>query len=162
MAIVIKDFHDVEGEITTYGSKMFADHVSEKSAPTVARLLQAGAIMIARTTTPEMAYAPMTRSELWGITRNPWNLEYSPGGSSGGSAAAVAAGMTTLADGTDGGGSIRIPASCCGLFGLKPTRARTPMGPDVGEGWSGLRPHPDHRGDLAIHFRQAVLQAELP
>lgn len=127
VAIVIKDFHDVEGEITTYGSKMFADHVSEKSAPTVARLLQAGAIMIARTTTPEMAYAPMTRSELWGITRNPWNLEYSPGGSSGGSAAAVAAGMTTLADGTDGGGSIRIPASSSGLFGYKPPFGRNPI-----------------------------------
>ncbi len=73
--IVIKDFHDVKGEITTYGSRMFADHVSEKSAPTVARLLDAGAILIARSTTPEMAYAPMTRSELWGVTRNPWNLE---------------------------------------------------------------------------------------
>jgi amidase len=125
--IVIKDFHDVEGEITTYGSKMFADHVSEKSAPTVARLLDAGAIMTARSTTPEMAYAPMTRSELWGITRNPWNLEYSPGGSSGGSAAAVAAGMTTLADGTDGGGSIRIPASCSGVFGYKPPFGRNPI-----------------------------------
>lgn len=125
--IVIKDYHDVEGEITTYGSKMFADHVSEKSAPTVARLLDAGAIMIARTTTPEMAYAPMTRSELWGITRNPWNLEYSPGGSSGGSAAAVASGMTTLADGTDGGGSIRIPASSSGVFGYKPPFGRNPI-----------------------------------
>ncbi len=125
--IVIKDYHDVKGEITTYGSKMFADHVSEKSAPTVARLLDAGAIMIARSTTPEMAYAPMTRSELWGITRNPWNLEYSPGGSSGGSAAAVAAGMTTLADGTDGGGSVRIPASSSGVFGYKPPFGRNPI-----------------------------------
>ena len=69
--IVIKDYHDVEGEITTYGSRMFEHHVSEKSAPTVQRLLGAGAILLARTTTPEMAYAPMTRSDLWGITRNP-------------------------------------------------------------------------------------------
>ena len=128
--IVIKDFHDVKGEITTFGSRMFADNVSEKSAPTVERLLDAGAIMLARSTTPEMAYAPMTRSDLWGITRNPWNLEYSPGGSSGGSAAAVAAGMTTLADGTDGGGSIRIPSSSSGVFGYKPPFGRNPI--DVG------------------------------
>ncbi len=125
--IVIKDYHDVKGEITTKGSKIFADHVPERSAPTVERLLEAGAIMIARTTTPEMAYAPMTRSALWGITRNPWNLDYSPGGSSGGSAAAVAAGMTTLADGTDGGGSIRIPGSCSGIFGYKPPFGRNPI-----------------------------------
>jgi|TARA_B100001123_G_scaffold148268_1_gene171712 Asp-tRNA(Asn)/Glu-tRNA(Gln) amidotransferase A subunit family amidase len=125
--IVIKDYHDVEGEITTYGSRMFEHHVSEKSAPTVQRLLGAGAILLARTTTPEMAYAPMTRSDLWGITRNPWNVDYSPGGSSGGSASAVAAGMTTLADGTDGGGSIRIPSSCTGIFGYKPPFGRNPI-----------------------------------
>ncbi len=128
--IVIKDFHDLEGEITTYGSRMFQNNVSTKSAPTVARLLSAGAILLARSTTPEMAYAPMTRSALWGITRNPWNTEYSPGGSSGGSAAAVAAGMTTLADGTDGGGSIRIPCSSSGVFGYKPPFGRNPI--DVG------------------------------
>jgi amidase len=128
--VVIKDYHDVKGEITTYGSRLFKDHVSDHSAPTVERLLAAGAIMFARTTTPEMAYAPMTKSELWGITRNPWNLDYSPGGSSGGAAAAVAAGMTTLADGTDGGGSIRIPASTSGVFGYKPPFGRNPI--DVG------------------------------
>jgi amidase len=125
--IVIKDYHDVAGEITTRGSRMFEHYVSERSAPTVERLLGAGAIMIARSTTPEMAYAPMTRSALWGITRNPWNLDYSPGGSSGGSAAAVAAGMTTIADGTDGGGSIRIPGSCSGIFGYKPPFGRNPI-----------------------------------
>jgi Asp-tRNA(Asn)/Glu-tRNA(Gln) amidotransferase A subunit family amidase len=125
--IVIKDYHHVEGRRTTFGSLMFKDHVSDHSAPTVARLLDAGAIMFARTTTPEMAYAPMTRSKLWGITRNPWNLEYGPGGSSGGAAAAVAAGMTTIADGTDGGGSIRIPSSCCGIFGYKPPFGRNPI-----------------------------------
>ena len=127
VTIVIKDYHDVEGEITTYGSRMFEHHVSEKSAPTVQRLLGAGAILLARTTTPEMAYAPMTRSDLWGITRNPWNVDYSPGGSSGGSASAVAAGMTTLAAGTDGGGSIRIPSSCTGIFGYKPPFGRNPI-----------------------------------
>ena len=124
--IVIKDFHPVAGETTTFGSRMFANHVPERSAPTVARLLDAGAIMHARTTTPEMAHAPHCRSDLWGNTRNPWNLDYGPGGSSGGAAAAVAAGMTTLADGTDGGGSIRMPAACCGHFGYKPPFGRNP------------------------------------
>ena len=124
--VVIKDFHAVEGEVTTFGSRMFADHIPRKSAPTVARLLDAGAIMHARTTTPEMAYAPYSRSDLWGVTRNPWNLDYITGGSSGGAGAAVAAGMTTLADGTDGGGSIRIPAGACGLFGYKPPFGRNP------------------------------------
>ena len=125
--IVIKDFHPVEGEITTFGSRMFENHVSDRSAPTVARLLEAGAIMHARTTTPEMAHAPHCRSDLWGNTRNPWNLDFGPGGSSGGAAAAVAAGMTTLADGTDGGGSIRMPAACCGHFGYKPPFGRNPI-----------------------------------
>ena len=124
--IVIKDFHPVAGEITTFGSRRFADHVPGKSAPTVARLLDAGAIMHARTTTPEMAYAPYSRSDLWGVTRNPWNLDFITGGSSGGAGAAVASGMTTLADGTDGGGSIRIPAGACGLFGYTPPFGRTP------------------------------------
>lgn len=128
--IVIKDFHPVAGEITTFGSRMFADHVPQHSAPTVARLLDAGAIMHARTTTPEMAHAPHCRSALWGTTRNPWNLEFGPGGSSGGAAAAVAAGMTTLADGTDGGGSIRMPAACCGHFGYKPPFGRNPTDRD--------------------------------
>ena len=124
--IVIKDFHPVAGEITTFGSRIFSEHVPEKSVPTVARLLDAGAIMHARTTTPEMAYAPYCRSDLWGVTRNPWNLEFGPGGSSGGAGASVAAGMTTLADGTDGGGSIRIPAGSCGIFGYKPPFGRNP------------------------------------
>ena len=117
----------MEGEITTFGSRMFENHVPDRSVPTVARLLEAGAIMHARTTTPEMAHAPHCRSDLWGNTRNPWNLDFGPGGSSGGAAAAVAAGMTTLADGTDGGGSIRMPAACCGHFGYKPPFGRNPI-----------------------------------
>ena len=128
--VVIKDFHPVKGEITTFGSRIFADHVPNSSAPTVERLLESGAIMHARTTTPEMAHAPHTRSELWGATRNPWNLDYGPGGSSGGAGAAIATGMTTLADGTDGGGSIRIPAGSCGIFGFKPPFGRNPTDRD--------------------------------
>ncbi len=123
----IKDFHAVRGEITTLGSRIYADTRSDNTAPTVERLFRAGAIMHCRTTTPEFAHSGATRSPLWGITRNPWNLAYGPGGSSGGAGAAVAAGMTTLADGTDGGGSIRIPSSACGLFGYKPPFGRNPL-----------------------------------
>jgi len=123
----IKDFHSVKGEITTLGSKIYADTRSDNTAPTVERLFRAGAIMHCRTTTPEFAHSGTTQSPLWGITRNPWNLDYSSGGSSGGAGAAVAAGMTTVADGTDGGGSIRIPSSACGLFGYKPPFGRNPL-----------------------------------
>ena len=91
----------------------------------------------ARTTTPELGLLPTTESTLSEITRNPWDLSRTVGGSSGGSAATVAAGVTPIATGTDGGGAIRIPSSCCGLFGLKPTLARVPLGPDVFEGWGG-------------------------
>jgi len=125
--IAIKDFHSVKGEITTLGSKIYANSRSDNTAPTIERLFRAGAIMHCRTTTPEFAHSGTTNSPLWGITRNPWNLDFGPGGSSGGAGAAVAAGMTTVADGTDGGGSIRIPASACGLFGYKPPFGRNPL-----------------------------------
>lgn len=123
----IKDFHAVAGERTTLGSRAFAENRPERSAPTVARLLDAGAIMHARTTTPEFAYAPITASPLWGVTRNPWSLEHAPGGSSGGAGAALAAGMTVLADGTDAGGSVRIPAAACHVVGYKAPFGRNPL-----------------------------------
>ena len=122
----IKDFHPVKGEITTFGSKIYKDFRPTYTAPTVQRLLDAGAIMHHRSTTPEFAYSGVTQSPLWGATINPWNRDYTPGGSSGGAGAVVAAGMTTLADGTDGGGSIRIPSSACGIFGYKPPFGRNP------------------------------------
>jgi amidase len=123
----IKDFHPVEGKITTFGSRLFKDFVAANTAPTVERLLEAGAIMHIRTTTPEFAHSSITKSPLWGATRNPWNPDYTSGGSSGGSGAAVAAGMTTVADGTDGGGSVRIPASACGIVGYKAPFGRNPL-----------------------------------
>ena len=125
--LVIKDYHPVKGELTTMGSIAFRDHRPNESAPTVARLLRAGAILLARSTTPELAFASVTHSPLWGVTRNPWNLEFAPGGSSGGAAAALAAGLTTLADGSDHGGSIRNPAACCGVVGYKPPYGRNPL-----------------------------------
>ena len=128
--VAIKDFHPVKGEITTFGSKIFENHRPEYTAPTVDRMLKAGAIMHQRTTSPEFAYSGATHSPLWGITPNPWNLEYTSGGSSGGAAAAVASGMTTIADGTDGGGAIRIPASACGIVGYKPPFGRNPLDRD--------------------------------
>ena len=128
LPVVIKDFHNVKGEVTTYGSRLHEHHRPARSLVYVDRLLRAGAILLARTTTPEFALLGVTHSVLWGVTRNPWNLALSPGGSSGGAGAALAAGMTTLADGSDIGGSIRIPASCCGVFGLKPSHGRVPSG----------------------------------
>lgn len=127
--LVVKDQHEMKGEITTFGSKLFENNVDKRSAPFVDRLLDAGAIAIGRTTTPEFASATVTYSKLWGVTRNPWNTRFTTGGSTGGGAAAVAAGMTVLSDGGDFAGSIRVPASCCGVFGYKPPAHRVPALP---------------------------------
>jgi amidase len=125
------------GTHTTGGSRLFRDFVADHDSEIVLRLKRAGLVVFGKTNTSELGLFTSVEPELFGATRNPWAADHSAGGSSGGAAAAVAAGMVPMAHATDGGGSIRIPASCCGLFGLKPTRARTPMGPDLGEGWSG-------------------------
>lgn len=126
----VKDFHALAGEITSYGSHVYAGVRSAYTVPTVERLLAAGAIVHARTRTPEFAHCGTCHSPLWGVTRNPWNLAFSPGGSSGGASSAVATGMTVIADGTDAGGSVRIPASASGVFGYKPPFGRLPLDRD--------------------------------
>jgi amidase len=126
------------GNITTSGSRLFADDVRDFDSELVSRYRRAGLVIFGKTTSPEFGLTTTTESLLFGKTRNPWNPSHTSGGSSGGASAAVASGIVPMAHASDGGGSIRIPASCCGLFGLKPTRGRMPFGPNVGEGWSGL------------------------
>jgi amidase len=120
------------------GSAFLKEFVPAHDSELVARYKRAGLIILGKTNTPEYGIVPTAEPKLFGPSRNPWNPERTTGGSSGGSAAAVAAGLVPMAHANDGGGSIRIPASCCGLFGLKPTRARNPLGPDFGDMFSGL------------------------
>jgi len=126
---LIKDLAFAEGELVALGSVFFRDYRADTTSALIERFQAAGLISLGRTNTPELGLLPTTEPTLYGPTANPWNLAHSPGGSSGGAAAAVAAGMVPMAHASDGGGSIRIPASACGLFGLKPTRGRTPQRP---------------------------------
>ncbi len=134
--IALKDSIDLAGELTTFGTDGFPEPARADSEM-VRRLRAAGAIVIGKTHLPELAICGFTESATWGISRNPWDLQRSPGGSSGGSAAAVAAGLVAIASASDGAGSIRIPAASCGLFGLKPQRGRVSLAPDL-EHWNGL------------------------
>jgi amidase/6-aminohexanoate-cyclic-dimer hydrolase len=137
---LIKDFGlFYKGITTSFGSRLFRNFVPDHHSTIVKRYLQSGLVIFGKTNTPELGLTVTTEPELFGPCRNPWNLTCTCGGSSGGSAVAVASAMLPAAHASDGGGSIRIPASCCGLFGLKPTRGRIPMGgPDAGEGWAGM------------------------
>ena len=131
----VKDLEDLAGLPTTHGSVPFRSHVAKTDSTQVARLRRAGAIAIGKTNTPEFGYTAFTKNRIFGVTRNPWNLERTPGGSSGGSAAAVAGGLVPLATASDGGGSVRIPACYTGAFGLKPTFGRVPRGPFEFRDW---------------------------
>jgi amidase len=130
--IAIKDNRPVTGMPLTMGSYLFGDFAPDHDAALVRRLGEAGFVIVGKTSMPEMGILPTTEPRRFGPARNPWNLDRTPGGSSGGAAAAVAAGMVPVAHGNDGGGSIRIPAACCGLVGLKPARGRVSVGPDSG------------------------------
>jgi aspartyl-tRNA(Asn)/glutamyl-tRNA(Gln) amidotransferase subunit A len=140
---------------TTGGSRIFADHVPEEDAVVVERLKGAGGVILGKTTTPEFGHKGVTDSPMFGITKNPWDRSRTPGGSSGGSGAAVAAGIGPLAIGTDGGGSIRIPASFCGIYGLKPSFGRVPQAPGF-RGWETF----SHTGPMARTVRDAALMLD--
>jgi amidase len=131
--IAIKDNRPVAGMPITMCSDLFGDRIARHDAFLVRRLRDAGFVLVGKTALPEMGILPTTESRRFGPSRNPWSLERTPGGSSGGSAAAVAAGMVPIAHGNDGGGSTRIPAACCGLVGLKAARGRVSVGPDGGQ-----------------------------
>ena len=147
----------LRGVRMTMGSVFMRDFVPDHDSELVSRLKRAGLIFIGKTNTPELGILPTTEPRLFGASRNPWDLSRTPGGSSGGSAAAVAARIVPVAHGNDGGGSIRIPASCCGLFGLKPTRARNPLGPDFGDVFGGLVI--DHAVTRSVRDSAALLDA---
>lgn len=134
--VALKDEVDLAGELNTHGTDAFPDPAPD-DCEMVRRLHEAGAIIVGKTLLPELAICGFTESATWGVTRNPWNPQRTPGGSSGGSAAAVAAGLVPIASASDGAGSIRIPSASCGLFGLKPQRGRVSLAPLI-EHWNGL------------------------
>lgn len=129
----VKDLAAMAGHVLSLGSDLFGDFRPARDTSVVRRLREAGFVLVGKTSTPELGILPVTEPRRFGPTRNPWDLSRTPGGSSGGASAAVAAGMVPVAHGSDGGGSIRIPAACCGLFGLKPSRGRVSRGPEAGD-----------------------------
>jgi amidase len=146
------------GAPTTEGSRFLSGHYTAAAdSELVARIKRAGLVVLGKTNTPEFGILPTTEPRLFGPARNPWDPTRTPGGSSGGSAAAVAAGLVPMAHANDGGGSIRIPASCCGLFGLKPTRARNPLGPHYGDLFCGLVA--EHAVTRSVRDSAALLDA---
>jgi amidase len=134
----IKNNRPVAGMRLTYGCSLMAENMCDYDHNITRRLKQAGFVIVGTTTLPEYGILPTTEARLFGPTRNPWDLERTPGGSSGGAAAAVASGMLPVAHGNDGGGSVRIPAACCGLVGLKPTRGRISPAPELGDSSLGI------------------------
>src|ERR1700726_1824998 len=135
---LLKDLDLLEGTRTTFGASLHKDNVADHTGTLAQRFLNAGVTIFGKSASPEFGLMPTTESRLFGPTRNPWHFAHSSGGSSGGAGAAVAARILPVAHASDGGGSIRIPASASGVFGLKPTRARNPLGPERGEAWSGF------------------------
>ena len=154
--VSIKDLTFTKGVRTTFGSRIYENFIPDQDAIVVERLKAAGAIMVGKTNTPEFGFMGVTDNLLFGPTRNPWNLERHAGGSSGGAAASVAAGMGPLAQGSDGGGSIRIPSSFCGVFGIKPSFGRVPRGPGFAD-WQTL----SHYGPITRTVRDAALAMEV-
>ena len=155
---LLKDLNTyIAGELTEGGSRFYQGFRPTVTSELVNRIERAGFVIFGKTTAPEFGLTATTENKLTGDTRNPWNPAHIAGGSSGGAAAAVSAGVLPAAHATDGGGSIRIPASCCGLFGLKPSRGRVPMGPPRTEGWGGLSVH--HAVTHSVRDSAAILDA---
>src|SRR5713101_7624347 len=150
----VKDLEDAFGLPTTHGSKAFKDHLPSADSVQVSRLKAAGAIVIGKTNAPEFGYTAFTKNLLFGVTRNPWNLERTPGGSSGGSSAAIAGGVVPLATGSDGGGSVRIPACYTGCYGLKTSYGRIPHNMALGmQQWNDTSVH----GPITRTVRDAAI-----
>ena len=153
---LLKDLNTyLEGTVTANGSRLYRDAVAPVTSELVRRIEAAGFVVFGKTASPEFGQTATTENKLTGATRNPWDPARIAGGSSGGASAAVAAGVIPAAHATDGGGSIRIPAACCGLFGLKPSRGRVPMGPLRTEGWGGLSVH--HAVSWTVRDSAAIL-----
>ena len=156
VAYSLKDLLWTKDIRTTFGSKNYENWHAPADAELAVRLANAGGILLGKTSTPEFGLRPTTEGGLCPPARNPWNLEHTAGGSSGGSASAVAAGLHPVAQGSDGGGSVRIPAACCGLVGIKPSRGRITTAPSAGEGWAGL----STTGPIARTVRDAALMLD--
>lgn len=155
---LLKDLHThIAGELSEGGSRFFKGNRATVTSELVKRAERAGFVVFGKTTTPEFGLTGTTENKLTGDTRNPWSPAHIAGGSSGGAAVAVAAGVLPAAHASDGGGSIRIPASCCGLFGVKPSRGRIPMGPPRTEGWGGLSSH--HAITRSVRDSAAIMDA---
>src|SRR4051794_8284143 len=152
-----KDLDLLEGTRTTFGASLYRDNVADHTGTLAQRFLDSGLTIYGKSSSPEFGLMPTTEPRLFGPTRNPWNLDHSSGGSSGGAGAAVAARILPVAHASDGGGSIRIPASASGVFGLKPSRARNPLGPDRGEGWGGFSC--GHVVSISVRDSAAMLDA---
>ena len=154
----VKDLEDAAGFVTTHGSSAYADTpAATRDSVLVARLVAAGCVVVGKTNTPELGWKPDTENPLFGATLNPWNLEHTAGGSSGGSAAAIASGMVPLATGSDGGGSLRIPSSANGLSGLKPSLGRVPSGGSGAPDWQNL----STKGPMARRLADLVAALEV-
>jgi aspartyl-tRNA(Asn)/glutamyl-tRNA(Gln) amidotransferase subunit A len=149
----IKDLMQTKGILTTYGSKLYENYIPEQNDVAVQRLIDSGCVMLGKTNTPEFGHIALTNNKIFGETKNPWNVEMNSGGSSGGAASSVAGGLGPLALGSDGGGSIRIPCSCCGVYGLKPTYGRIPSHPRIGINFVSM----DHYGPIVRYVKDAAL-----
>jgi amidase len=158
--LVLKDMSQyLAGTITSAGSRIWKDSIADFDSTLVERYKQAGLVIFGKTNAPELGLTTTTESVLFGQTHNPWNLQRTSGGSSGGAAVVVASRIVPMAHGSDGGGSIRIPASCCGVFGFKPTRGRVPLGPRQFESWNGCTQH--HALTISVRDSAALLDASV-